>query len=323
MPHDPVKLSRVLVAHSEPDELAGLVESRFPDLTVSYADTPERLRTRLAEDEPQAVFSIKHLDFPGEMHRDAVLAPSVRWVQVGGSGYEHLGKWDPARVTVTNCAGVLAPYLAETVIGAMIALNGSFPHYLARQKAHDWAPRTFRPLSEQTLLVVGLGAIGGEVAKRAKALGMTVVGMRRTAVESPNVDRCLALDRLPEAIADADFVSLHLRHTAATDHLIDARILGAMKPGATLINTARGKIVDEAALIAALGSGQLGGAYLDVFETEPLPPESPLWDFDNVLITPHASDNVEAWAVKFGQFFADNLARWQAGEDLANVVQPG
>ena len=239
--------------------------------------------------------------------------PSVRWIQVGGSGYEHLAPWDAARVTVTNGVGVLAPYLAESVTGALVALGRGLLRYAEHQRARCWQPVSFPPIAGRTLLVVGLGAVGACVARNAKALGMRVLGVRGTPAPHPAADEVHGPDALMALLPAADFVSLHVRLNEATRGLLSREALGAMKPGAYLINTARGGVVDEAALIDALRTGHLGGAYLDVFETEPLPDESPLWTMPNVLVTPHASDNVLGWPRRFAELFADNLDRWRAG----------
>ena len=310
----------VLIAHHEPDDFRDLLADRFPRVEFVYASSAEGVAEGLEQHGPEVVFSVKHPGFPGPVHAPIPAHPSVRWIQVGGSGFDHLVPWDAARITVTNGAGVLAPYLAETVTGAMLALGCGFPGYLEQQRARRWAPVSFTPLRGRTLLVVGFGNVGACVARNAKALGMRVVAVRGRPAPDPAADEMHGPDALETLLPEADFVSLHVRLNAATHGLLSRAAIAAMKPGAVLVNTSRGAVVDESALIEALRSGHLGGAYLDVFETEPLPTGSPLWSLPNVLVTPHASDNVVGWPRRFAELFADNLGRWCAGEPLLNVV---
>ncbi len=312
---------RVLVLHDRPEDFRDYLGGRFPNLEIAYATSAEEVPPALERLQPQVVFSIKQPNFPPPGHRPAVDFPSVRWFQVGGSGYEHIVPWDGERLTVTNCAGVLARFLAETVTGAMLMLNGGFLRYRDQQRRAAWEQHAFRPLIGQTLAVVGLGTIGGHVAENAKALGMRVLAVRRSAEGHPAVDALHPPADLQRVLGEADVVSLHVRLSGETRHLMGREALAAMKPGALLINTARGPVVDEAALIAALESGHLAGAYLDVFETEPLPPDSPLWRMDRVFITPHVADSVPDWPWRYSVLFADNLERWLAGEPLENLVE--
>ena len=310
----------VLIAHNEPDDFRDLLAARFPDLRFLYATTAGEVVEGLRGHDPEVVFSVKHPGFPGPAHAPIPRHPSVRWIQVGGSGFDHLAPWDAGRITVTNGAGVLAPYLAETVTGAMLALGCGFPNYAEQQRARRWRPVSFTPLRGRTLLVVGFGRIGECVARNAKALGMRVLAIRATPARHPAADEMHGPDMLDALLAQADFVSLHVRLDETTRGMLSREAIVAMKPGAYLLNTSRGAVVDEAALIDALRSGHLGGAYLDVFETEPLPAESPLWSMPNVLLTPHASDNIVGWPRRFAELFADNLERWRAGEPLLNPV---
>jgi len=312
---------RVLVLHDRPEDICGPLAARFPDLTIEYATSGEAVPAALERLRPDVVFSIKQPNFPPADHRPAVDFPTVEWFQVGGSGYEHILPWDRERLTVTNCAGVLAPYQAETVIAAILMLNGGFPRYLGQQRRAEWRQHSFRPLAGQTLAVVGLGQIGGRVAANAKALGMRVLGVRRSETPHPAVDALYRPEALHQVLAEADVVSLHLRLDQDTRHTIGREALAVMKPSAVLINTARGAVIDEAAVTAALADGRLGGAYLDVFETEPLPADSPLWRLENVILTPHVADAVPDWPARFAHFFADNLERWRAGDPLENLVE--
>ncbi len=313
-------MTSVLCMHHRPDDFRGLLEERFPDVTVGYASTNDEIITQLASLQPDAVFSIKGPEFPGNLHHKAVEAACVKWIHVGGSGYEHIQPFDPDKVTVTNSAGVLARHLAETATGAILALNGNFFPYHRQQQARVWQSRTFKPLAGQSLLVVGLGHIGDWVARNAKALGMTVHGVRRRQEPVAHVDQIFPPEQLHNALRQADFVSLHVRASDETHHMMNAEAFAAMKPGAFLLNTARGAVVDTNALIKALDAGQVGGAYLDVFEEEPLPEDHPLWSRDDVFMTPHASDNISGWEQEFARFFGDNLERWIKGEPLVNPV---
>ena len=310
----------VLVAYDQPEEFREFLAARLPDVEFVYATTAQGILDALARHDPEIVFSIKHPGLPPSAHRPIPAHPSVRWIQLGNSGYDHLEPWDAGRITVTHGAGVLAAYLAESVTGAMVVLARGFLSYVEQQRERCWKPAWFTPLEGRTLLVVGLGAIGACVARNARALGMRVLGIRGTPAPHPAADEVHGPDALMALLPAADFVSLHVRLNAATRKLISREAIAVMKPGAYLVNTARGGVVDEAALIDALRSGRLAGAYLDVFETEPLPPESPLWAMPNVLITPHASDSIVGWTRRFAALFADNLDRWRAGEPLVNRV---
>ncbi|MEL7543569.1 MAG: D-2-hydroxyacid dehydrogenase [Pseudomonadota bacterium] len=314
-------MTTVLMIHHQPDDIRGIVEARFPDVTVGYAAKPDEIGAQLEALKPEAVFSIQDASLPGKYHHQAVTAPSVKWVQVGGSGYEQMQPFDPEKIVLTNSAGVIARHLAQTVTGAMIALNGHFFRYRAQQQAHDWAPIRFRPMAGQTLLVVGLGQIGDWVAKNAKALGMTVHAVRRRQEPVDHVDQLFAPDDLMTALGDADVVSVHVRANNETRHMFNDAAFAAMMPGSFFLNTARGMVCDTQALIAALDRGHVAGAYLDVFEEEPLPTSHPLWDRDDVFMMPHSSDNIVGWETAFTEFFADNLERWRAGMPLVNTIQ--
>lgn len=309
----------VLIYAEEAAEIARHLAPRFPGERLLAVTRGDRLAAALAE-APDCAFTIKGAGLALEGHRAVLSAPSLRWLHVGGSGYEHIaGQWDPGRVTVTNSVGVLAPFLAETCLGAILALNHGLIAYRDRQRERLWQGIPFRPLAGQTLLVVGAGAIGGALAQRAAALGVRVIALRRSARPVAGAETRRA-DALWDSLPEADIVSVHLRLTPETEGLFDARAFSAMKAGALFLNTARGGHVVEADLIAALGSGQLRGAYLDVCRTEPLPADSPLWDAPNLLLSPHSADGVEDWALRFADLFADNLEAFRAGRPLANPV---
>jgi phosphoglycerate dehydrogenase-like enzyme len=253
------------------------------------------------------------------------LAPKLRWIQGMGAGVEQFAKAgvERARVVVTNASGVSAPSMAEFVIGRLLQVWKRFREADAHQRAHAFVRSYGRSLAGSTLGIVGMGAIGAAVAERARALGMRVIGMRRSA--RPGADprpahELYAPERLHELLARSDAVVIAAPETPDTRHLIDAKALAAMKRGALLLNVARGALVDEAALVEALRSGQLGAAALDVFEQEPLPPESPLWDLAGVYVSAHSSVSVDRYLDDVFELFLENVRRFLHGEPLRNRV---
>ncbi len=312
----------ILVYSDGAEAITAALAARFPDERLRAVTTPEGLDAALAEG-PEIAFTIGSRALPRPTHGRIVAHPTIRWFHVGGSGTEHVdGRWDPARTTVTNSVGVLAPFLAETCIGAILALNHGLLAYRAQQARREWREIPFRPLMGQRLLVVGAGAIGGELSRRAAAMGMEVVAIRRSDAPVPGAVEVLPPEALAASLSEADVVSLHLRLTPETRGLFDAAMFARMKPGALFLNSARGGHVVEADLAAALRSGHLAGAWLDVFETEPLSAESPLWDLPTLLVTPHTADGVVDWQERFTALFADNLTAWRAGRPLTNLVAP-
>lgn len=311
--------SPILILHEDAPSLKPALEPEFSGAQFLYASNEAELEAALARD-PEAVLSIKSSSFPGPLHRRAFHHPSVGWFQVGGSGFDHLLPLEREDLILTNSKGVLAPFLAETALGALLMLNANLLGYRRQQEARVWRPLPFEPLRGKTLLVVGLGAIGAYLADYAKALGMKVIGVRASREPHPSAESVHGPEELMALLPSADVVSLHLRLNEETRHLFGPEAFAAMKPGAILLNTARGPVLEEAALLAALRSERLGGAYLDVFEQEPLPEDSPLWAEERLVITPHAADNVTDWPLRFAQFFAENLSRWREGEPLENRI---
>jgi phosphoglycerate dehydrogenase-like enzyme len=255
------------------------------------------------------------------------------WVQspAAGVGSMLTPEMTASRVILTNMRGVRARAMAEHVLGVTIALARQLPLAMREQAAHRWSGDRLEHVGIRTLQgrrmgIVGLGAIGREVAKIAVPFGMRVSGIRRrTGGRPPSgsgwaVDEVLPPRRLPELLARSDVVVLSAPLTQATRGLLGASELAAMRPGALLVNVARGRLVDDAALVAALRSGHLGGAALDVFTHEPLAGDSPYWDLPNVLITPHVSGALEDYWKRAVALFADNLRRFETGRPLVNRV---
>jgi phosphoglycerate dehydrogenase-like enzyme len=216
--------------------------------------------------------------------------------------------------------------MAEHVLGMMIALTRCFPRLLRAQTRREWRDQaTHREVGElqgQTVLIVGIGEIGRAVARRAAAFGMRVNGLRRRAGAPPpeGFDHVFGSEDLPTALAEADHVVLTLPNTPRSRGLFDAAAFAAMKPGAAIYNVGRGQVIDTAALIAALESGHLGGAGLDVTDPEPLPANSPLWDMENVLITGHTSGATPRYWERQADLIAENIRRIQRGDAPRNLV---
>lgn len=262
--------------------------------------------------------------------RNFARASRLRWIQITAAGVGPLlfPELVTSDVIVTNGRGLHAVAMAEHTLGVMLAFVRKL--HLARdaQRARRWdqdllfrEPPEFRELGGSTLGIVGMGSIGTEIATRARALGMRVIAVRRHPSADPHpAHEQLGADQLPRLLAASDWVVLVTPLTAATRGLIGARELAVMKKDAVLVNLGRGALVDEAALIEALREGRLGGAALDVFEHEPLPPESPLWEMPHVILTPHISGLGSRYWERAIDLFEANLKRWIHGEPLENVV---
>ncbi|HMA34120.1 MAG TPA: D-2-hydroxyacid dehydrogenase [Chloroflexia bacterium] len=254
-------------------------------------------------------------------------APHLGWIQLTSAGVDHMigaGLFEPRpEVQVTTASGIHAIPIAEHVIGYILAFVRGLVRAIPAQHESRWDRYAPDEAYGKTLGIVGYGPIAQRTAVLAQALGMRVLVQRPTPTPpAPPVARFYTPSELPELLAASDFVLLAAPLTPATRHLIDAPALAAMRPGAVLINIARGGLVDEPALITALQAGQIGGAALDVFEQEPLPATSPLWTMPQVLITPHLAGANPHYNRRATELFCDNLRRYLAGEPLRNRVDP-
>ncbi|MBN1955806.1 MAG: D-2-hydroxyacid dehydrogenase [Anaerolineae bacterium] len=249
-------------------------------------------------------------------------APNLRWLHTISAGVEHVlfPELIASDVVVTNARGIFAPQIAETVVAYVLAVAKHLPRFFAQQQEHRWEVIPLQELGGRTVGIVGMGGIGAAVARRCRAFDMRVIGLRKHPRPTAWADAVLPASRLHDLLAQSDFVVVTTPLTRETQGMIGRSELAAMKPDGWLINVARGGVVDEAALIAALRGGEIGGACLDVFAEEPLPMYSPLWDMPNVIITPHnswSSPQLERRAV---DLFLENLQRYVGGESLLNIV---
>ncbi len=252
-------------------------------------------------------------------------APDLRWIHSVSAGIERVAT--PAvrarGITVTNARGVFSRPIAEYVVMMILALARRLPQLLELQRERTWQPLRGRELSEMTVGIVGFGSIGAEVARLLAPFGTRVLATRRHADrgagDATNVE-LHGFDQLDEVLAASDFVLVATPLTDETAGLIGAQQLQEMREHAWLINIARGRLIDEVALRRGLEAGWIGGAVLDVFDEEPLPPESPLYGTPNLIITPHTSWSSDRVLDRSIELFIDNLRRFTTGQPLRNVV---
>jgi len=255
-------------------------------------------------------------------------APNLKWVHFVGAGVDQhpfLPNLVERRIRLTSSAGANGEPVAQTALAGLLMLARNFPDWWAAQGRREWAPlrgdAVPRDLKGQTVAIIGLGTIGTTVARFCQALGMRVIGVRRSPRQPDDpVDEMHSPAALPGLLPRCDWLVLACPLAPETRRAINAETLARLPRGARLVNVARGGVVDEAAMTAALKSGQLGGAYLDVFENEPLPPDSPLWDLPNVIVSPHNASASSGNEHRGTQIFLANLVKWAQGRPLQNEV---
>jgi phosphoglycerate dehydrogenase-like enzyme len=313
---------KVLVWNAAPQAVPGL-QAAAPGVELLLAkDMSEALA--LARD-ADAVLGLCSADL-------LAAGPGIRWIQSYSAGVERCVAIPALRernVLLTNMQRVAGPVMAEHVMAMMLAWARGLHFYVPERMAARWTrelppPGRMITLEGKTLLVVGLGGIGVEVARRAHALGMRVVATRASGREGPPFVSYVGLPgELGSLAAAADFVVNTAPLTPATQGMFDAKFFAAVKPGAFFVNVGRGQSVVQSELIAALASGRLGGAGLDVTDPEPLPPDSPLWRMSNVILTPHVSAQSDVDDGVRSAIMAENLRRYVAGEKMLSVVDVG
>jgi phosphoglycerate dehydrogenase-like enzyme len=304
----------ILVYHPEPGEAqayARLIKQPKPPFAVAVCSTQSEALPHIGDAEVLYAWN-----FPREL---LPRAAKLRWAQNMGAGVERLMLPElPRRVRVTRVAGIFGPWMAEYVLGWCLWLTQRAELFRAQQRERRWRPVDPLRLHGATLCVVGLGDIGRTIAGAARAFGMRVVGVSRSGRKDAGIERVYKTRDIRKALANADFIALTVPLTESTRGLIGAAELAAMRPSAWLINIARGPIVAEAALLEALRSRRLGGAVLDVFDEEPLPEGHPLWELDNVVVTPHISG--PSTPGEIAPIFNDNLRHYLAGRPLRYEV---
>lgn len=293
----------------------------------SFRRTPDQQRAfEKMLDSAEALYGIPDVD-PVALKRTADANPALRWVHTmaaGGGGQVKaagLTEEQLRRIVFTTSAGVHGGPLAEFAVFGVLAGAKDLPRLLAQQRDRNWTGRwEMKQVSEMTVLVVGLGGIGQEVARRLSALGATVLGTSRHLRPVGYVDRLIQVTDIASTVPEVDAIVLTLPGTAATDKLIGAEVFAAVKHGTILVNVGRGTVVDEEALLPALRDGRISLAALDVFATEPLPQGSPLWSEPNLLVSPHTAALNTAEDRLIAELFAANATRFLDGDELANKM---
>lgn len=312
----------VLLIREKPATLSAAdratIAALAPDMQLVITDNADEIEAVL----PEVEIATGHVP-PDLLAR----MPKLRWYQQWGAGADWLLRHPEIAARdfiLTNASGIHAIQISEHILALMLAFARRLPQAMRAQWRGDWERQPRERLFElagKTLLLIGLGAIGSRTAQVAAALGMRVLGVRRNpAGPIPGVEQIVGPDRLLGILPLADFVVLTIPLTPETRHLIGEQELRAMKPSAYIFNIGRGGTIDEAVLIRALREGWIAGAGLDVFEKEPLPADSPLWQMENVIITAHYAGATPHYNERALGVFLDNLRRYRAGEPLRNVV---
>ncbi|WP_271983633.1 D-2-hydroxyacid dehydrogenase [Pseudoclavibacter terrae] len=246
----------------------------------------------------------------------------LRWIHTSSIGVDALQTPEilAGDILVTNSRGVCERPIAEWVLGVLIMASKDLRRTIELQQQHEWLHRETEPILGRKVLVLGPGPVGRETTKLLRAAGMEVTVVGRSEREDPDLGRVRAFADLDELLGLAQDVVITLPLTEETRGLMNRKRFSKMRRGARLVNVGRGAIVDEHDLIDAINSGQLGGAYLDVFEQEPLPATNPLWETPNVLVSPHASGDLIGWRGRVVDCFAENLRRWVSAQPLLDIV---
>lgn len=292
-----------------------------PDVRIKAGKTADALQPELAE----AHVLFAWIGGKAELQNVFRAAPRLEWIHARYAGLDSLlfPELIESSLPFTNGSGVFSQSLGEFVILGALWFAKRVPHLLDLKARRHWEHFDVQELSRQTIGIVGYGDIGRACAWRAKAMGMKVLGLRRDMAPRPgdeHLDRLYPTAELHSMLAECDYVVAAAPLTPSTHHMIGTAEFNAMKPSGVIMNVGRGPVIDEAALVAALKASRIRGAALDVFEVEPLPAESPLWEMPNVLLSPHCTDHTSTWIEDAADFFMKQFARWRNGEPLENLV---
>lgn len=271
----------LLLSQDNAEYQALLQQAYLPGLTILAPEQEADIQDALARADIL-------LGEPARLRARLKEARALKWAQSTYAGVDLLlGSGCRQDYQLTNIRGIFGPLISEYVFAHLLSLNRHLRHYREQQRLHNWQPIPYQSIRGKTMLIIGTGSIGQHVAHTAANFGLTVLGISRSGREAPGFEHIYQLPALNKVLPRADVVVSVLPSTPQTRGLFNRDRMGFFKPGAIFFNVGRGDAVDESALIEALRHGNLGAAVLDVFATEPLPTESPLWDMPNVVITPH------------------------------------
>ncbi|WP_339254051.1 D-2-hydroxyacid dehydrogenase [Sporosarcina sp. FSL W8-0480] len=308
----------VLFTFKIKDEQLERLKSKFPEVQFAY--------NKEIEESPIDKFEVI-VTYGGDINT-AVLekATSLKWLMVASAGVEKMPLTEIAErgIVMSNVRGIHKTPMAESVIGHILSLTRALPSLIEQQKRKEWNTRVRQTeLRGSTAIILGPGAIGSEIGRLLQAFGVRTIGCNRSGSPAESMDETIQFDNLIDRLPEADYVISILPSTAETKDLLDERHFKAMKPTATFMNFGRGDLVKESIIIDALQNGEIGHAVLDVFDVEPLPADSELWNLSNVSISPHVSSHSGKYIERALEFFIENLKKWQTGNrELTNLVDP-
>ena len=308
----------ILVIDPDADFFKQRLSAAFPQLEVKTAQSTAEAGALVSDVE---VFAGMPRFYTDQLVREA---KRLRWIQVFTTGTDHITGLNSLRpdTLVTSMRGIHGPQMAEMAVMMMLALARDLPRMVRNQREENWARFLQRRLYGKAVLILGVGTIGAELGPRCKALGMNVVGVSSAPRAVRGFDAIVPRSELANAAAAADFLVVLVPYDRSTDKIVDAGLLRAMKPSACVINIARGAVCDEQALIEALREKRIAGAGLDVFQTEPLPADSPLWRMDNVIVTPHQGGQCDVYNELVLDLFQKNVKCFLEGRvsEMVNLV---
>ena len=319
-------MSRLLILLTLPPDVTEQYRARFsrafPDLQIDVVSTRDALGPALANADCLLTFGqmMKNLKL------DLAEAHNLKWVQALGTGLDGITDQPALKpdVTVTSLHGVHGAPVSEAALASMLALSRDLPGFVRAQDEHAWKRWPAKLLYEKTVGILGIGVIAEALAPKCKAMGMTVVGVTSSPRKVAGFDRVHAMGELMTVLPTLDYLVLLTPYSPATHHMIDAKVFAAMKPSSYFINVARGGVVDEDAMIEALRAKTFAGAALDVFSQEPLPPDHPLWDFKNVIITTHQGGFCDTYVDLAMPILEHNMRCFLKGDlkGMMNVARP-